>query len=385
MTGFEICTLALLLAIFYTYAGYPLLLWGLSYIYNDPIRRAEYAPAVSLIISAYNEEAVIASKIVNALATDYPEKNLEIIVITDGSTDQTTEIACSFKEQSIKVLHSSKRQGKSAAMNRAVAHATGAIIVFSDANALYRPEAIRRLVRNFADPLVGCVSGSKTVVSSGTCIGQSEGIYWKYESFIRRKETETGSTTGVVGEINAIRRTLFNLIPQSIINDDTFLALSVLKAGYRVAFEPDAISWETSAASISDEIVRRQRINAGRYQQLFKPSLWWNIAPFNLFKLFSHKYLRLLLPFFMIAALAMNASIILQGSPPLIFVLTFWLQATVYGLAAIGLKQEWFGVGSRLTNTAFYIVSSNFAALKGFQRFLSGQQTVLWAKADRSR
>jgi cellulose synthase/poly-beta-1,6-N-acetylglucosamine synthase-like glycosyltransferase len=308
---------------------------------------------------------------------------LEIIVVADGSSDATAEIARGFECEGVKVMFAPERRGKSAALNRAVAVASGEIVVFSDANAFYESDALAKLVRNFADAEVGAVSGNKTVRRGSTAIADSEGFYWKYESFIKKQETLTGSTIGVVGEMNAIRRALYPGIPEHIVNDDSYLCLATLRSGHRVVYEPQAVSFETPAQSMADEVVRRKRITAGRYQQMFTPSLWIGLPPAAIFKLVSHKYLRLMLPLLMIGALVANTIVVLADEPPALLVATFLAQVAAYLAAGLGMVSSGSRGLARLPKAAYYVVSSNLAALGGLKHFLSGRATVLWQKADR--
>jgi cellulose synthase/poly-beta-1,6-N-acetylglucosamine synthase-like glycosyltransferase len=383
MTTLAIITLVLIGLTVYVYAGYPLLIaiWGR--IRPHQYRRADITPRLSLIIAAYNEEGVIAEKLRNSLALDYPSEMLEIIVVADGSRDATAHIARDFEKDGVRVMHSPERRGKSAALNRAVAAASGEIVVFSDANAFYEADALAKLARNFADPEVGAVSGNKTVRRGSTSIADAEGFYWKYESFIKKQETLTGSTIGVVGEINAIRKALYPGIPEHIVNDDSYLCLAALRSGWRVVYEPAAVSFETPAQSMTEEAVRRRRITAGRYQQMFTPSLWMTLPATAIFKLVSHKYLRLMLPLLMIGALATNTIVVLAEDPPGLLVATFVAQLAAYLAAGAGMLLGGSRGAAKLPRAAYYVVSSNFAALGGLQHFLSGRATVLWQKADR--
>jgi cellulose synthase/poly-beta-1,6-N-acetylglucosamine synthase-like glycosyltransferase len=383
MLWFLLLTCIFLFLAGYVFAGYGVLISLLAWLRPHPVRQADQPLSVSLIIAAYNEDAVIGDKIQNSLDLDYPKEYLEIIVVADGSADRTAEIASSFP--GIKVLFSPERRGKSAAINRGVEQASGEILIFSDANAFYDPSAVRNLVRNFHDPQVGCVSGRKTVTESGQSVAQSEGFYWKYESFVKKKESLLHSATGVVGEMCAIRRSLFSPIPPAIINDDAYLACQIMQAGYRVIYEPAAFSWEYSAASTHDEVIRRRRIIAGRYQLLFMPRAWLGSPLLVVFMLMSHKFARLLLPFFMIGAFFCNLAVALMPDAPWWIKAIFALQVIFYGLALLGYMAERMQIKLKPARIAYYIVSGNVATLSGFARFLSGKQTTLWEKASRSQ
>lgn len=377
-------TLLCLLVLFYHFVGYPLLLALLAKVWQRPVAQSTATPSVSLIIAAYNEGEIIRSKIENSLELDYPPGLLEIIVISDGSTDETAAVVETFAGQGVKSMHMPARNGKSAAVNRAVAQAQHEIVVVSDANAYYLPDAIRKLVRNFGDPEVGGVSGRKTIRKSGSPISESEGTYWKYESFIKKQESLLDSTAGVVGEMMAVRRSLFQPIPAAIILDDAYTALNLMRRGYRVIYEPAAVCWETSAASSRDEFIRRRRNSAGRYQFLFEPAIWpWN-KPIALFAYLSHKLLRLVLPIFMIVALGLSTvAMLLPQRTPLITV-AFVLQLIFYGLAALGLGTEHLGKRFKLAAIAYYIASGTFSSLPGLFYYLSGKQTPVWEKVQRS-
>jgi len=369
----------------YVYAGYFIILFVLEKIMPArQISEQSDLPSVTMIIAAFNEEDVIGKKLENCRELDYPTDKLQVMVVADGSSDSTADVARQFEGDGVLVLFSPERRGKSHALNRGVEQATGEILVLSDANAYYLPDAIRNLVQHYADEKVACVSGKKTVRESESQIAESEGLYWRFESTLKKLETKTGSTVGVVGEMNSLRRSLYEPIPENIINDDAFLALRILSQGYRVVYEPDAVSWETSAATTADEIKRRQRINAGRYQQMFLPQLWLSIPLFNQFKLISHKFFRLLLPFFMIGAFFFNFLVVLFPGRPMIMVVIFALQVLAYLAAFLGFLLEKAGRKNKLLSAAYYIVSSNVASLRGFARFVTGQQTVLWEKANRS-
>jgi len=342
-----------------------------------------FIPAVSLIIAAYNEAEVIAAKVENSLALDYPHPLLQIIVVTDGSTDETPTVARRYVNGGVVVLHEPERRGKSAAINRAMSVATGEIVVFSDANAFYQPDALSKLTRHFEDGRIGGVSGQKTVRQSETAVSQSSGLYWKYESAIKKWESSVGSTVAVVGEMMALRRSLFAPIPATVINDDAYLATQILRQGYNVLYEPEAICWETASSSNADELIRRRRISAGRYQLLFHPDWWPWRNPLALFQLISHKFLRLLLPFFMIAAFMTNILAVLRRPTGWLMRLALLGQFLMYGLAGLGWLAEKLQRSARVPTAVYYIISGNFSSLQGLWRLLAGKQSVLWEKARR--
>lgn len=368
------------------YVGYPALVAALARLRPRSVKKAPIAPRVSLIISAYNEEKVIGEKLDNSLALDWP--GLEIIVNSEGSSDDTAAIISAYADKGIVGLCGEERRGKAAALARAVERASGEILVFSDANAFYDRQAIGTLIANFADPTVGCVSGRKTVRPANTggsgSAAQSEGLYWRYENKLKAFESEIASSAGTVGEMLALRRQLFQPIPAGIVNDDAYLALRTLNQGYRVIYEPDAHCWEQASASLTEDSERRRRITAGRYQLFSQTELWPWSAPLTLFILLAHKGLRLLLPCFMIGALVANAILML---PPFeagfLLKLAFAAQMLFYGSALLGLIIERHGKSWRLPRLTLYLTTSNLSSLAGLWRWLNGSQSVLWEKIAR--
>lgn len=376
----------------YTYAGYPLLIAALARLRRPrPVDR-EHTPNLTLVIAAYNEEAVIATKLEQSLALDYPADRLQIIVAADGSDDRTVEIASGFAGRGVVVLHRPQRAGKLAAITRAVAAATGDVVVFSDANNRYEPDALREMAAPFADPRVGAVSGRKVVVDDDA-LGYSEGLYWRYESMIKRWETRFGSTVGVNGEIIAVRRHLFATAPAGIINDDTWLARLVLRGGHRIAYAERAVSVERVSADAAAEQARRSRMVAGQLQVLLRArtELPWR-RPVITWQLISHKLLRPLVPLWM--AVALGASIAALAAPGsghgIGAVLTLaapWnyaaaaAQAAFYLLALAGGRVS--GVLGKVAYLPRFLWDSNVAAVRGMARLISGRQTVLWERVAR--
>jgi len=364
----------------YHYAGYPLMLWLLGRFMRAPIECAPITPPVSLIISAYNEATEIANKLRNSLAIDYGA--LEIIVNSEGSEDATPDIAAGFAPR-VTLIHAPERRGKGAAMNAAAARASGEILVFSDANAEYRTDAIRHLVMPFADPAVGCVCGRK-IVAGTTTVGVGEGLYWKYEAWVRRLEGQLGSVAGVNGEMLAVRRKDFTPIPSAVVNDDVFLALSTIARGSRVVFAPDAVCVEGPSASIRDESVRRARMIAGRYHLFFSLGLLPWRRPLELLMLISHKLLRLLLPVFMLTGLAANLAAVILDPEALIMVALLIGQLMLYALALLGASADRLGFRWRPAQMAWYFVAGHLGALAGLLVFLRGGQSPLWNRVRRA-
>lgn len=388
MAGFlEFATLVFIGAQITHYCLYPVCVYVIAKIAPRLWLRGPIRSRVSLVVAAYNEIMVIADKIENSLRLDWP--NLEVVFVSDGSDDGTTEVIQEHEKNGIVGLIQEQRGGKAKALNRALGEVNGEIIVFSDANAIYAHDAISKLAANFADPSVGCVVGSRKVSRHGvdgeelSSVGRSEGLYWRYEQFIKRNESLVDSTVGISGTMLALRRDAIEPIPEGIINDDVWLALAASRRGYRVIYEPEAICWEKPSLRSQDELKRRKRMIAGRYKQLLTFSLWpWHNARVVIM-LFVHKFLRLLMPFLMIGALSANLALL--AFPPMAWLMQFTLatQLAFYGLAVIGLIGEFLGKRWRLPALAYFVTVGNYGALVGFFRYLFNKQTVLWEKASR--
>ncbi len=381
--------------IIYTYAGYPILLTLLARFRPKPATAKPATPAVTLLIAAYNEAAIIAQKLENSLALDYPRNHLQIVVAADGSDDQTPDIVKTYAEQGVELSYSPPRRGKMAAINRAMAHAHGEIIVFSDANNMYNPNVIRELVAPFTDSTVGAVTGAKSIVRGDSALGESEGLYWKYESFIKEQETRLGTSIGAPGEILAIRHHLYESPPDNIINDDFYIAMRLIQRGYRIIYNPKARSTERISLSAQDEINRRARIVAGRYQAIALASKLLPVQnPLVVWQIISHKYLRPLVPFAMIGALLTNLAAVIRPvrsdkyslphlTPPFNWFILFF-QLLFYGLAWLGNRQKARdGKPGILLYLPTFLVNSNLAAIIGLYRFLVKGQSTLWQRAQR--
>lgn len=387
--------------IIYVYAGYPLLLTLIARLKPKPktTTAAAFLPKVTLLISAYNEEKVIAGKLENSLEIDYPGDRLQILVTVDGSDDGTLAIVKSFADRGIEYAYIPQRQGKMAAINRAMEKVRGEIVVFSDANNLYDKDAVRQLLAPFKDKKWGGVSGAKRIMDSEKNLGRSEGLYWKYESFIKEQETRLGTCITVAGEIFAIRRELYTRPPQDIINDDFYLAARILKKKFNIFYQPRAKSYEPVSKSAGEEIHRRARIIAGRYQAIFRAHRDLSLSrPVVLWQIVSHKFARPLVPVFMIFVLIGSVLAVVfpvrPASSVMMDILVLaeplnWIllgaQAVFYSLAVSGscLPQKPEHLPGRALYLTTFLVNSNIAALIGLFNYLTGRQSVLWKKADR--
>jgi poly-beta-1,6-N-acetyl-D-glucosamine synthase len=379
--------------VFYAYAGYPLLLGLFTRIRPRLLPFEPYFPTVTLLIAAYNEEKALAEKLKNTLALDYPREKLQILVAADGSTDRTVEIAQSFAGRGVELSFSPNRDGKMAAIDRAFPLIRGEILVMSDANNHYSPDTLKVLVAPFQDETVGATGGAKHIIEGDGALGDSEGTYWKYESWIKKQETRLGCATGAAGEANALRRRLYVSPPHDTINDDFFLMMQVLRQGYRMVYVPEASSSERVSISATDEIERRTRIVAGRYQAIWRSA---GILPFRsplwVWQVVSHKYMRPLVPFFMIFAFLSALWVVIF--PPLAEPGWFWLSAPwswivlfaqvgFYLAAWLGNYASGMGKLGKVLYLFTFLVNSNFAALRGFLRFIRGRQNTQWKRARR--
>ncbi len=383
------------LSVVYVYAGYPFLIALFAHLRPQRHFSHSIVPSVTLLIAAYNEERVIAAKLENCLTLDYPPERLQILVAADGSNDRTVEIVKSYAGRGVELSYAPERRGKLAAINRAMQAARNEIVVFSDANNSYDPHTLRALVAPFADERVGCTAGSKDIIAASSRLGDADSLYWRYESFVKKQETRlTGCCVGVSGEIYAIRRELYHPLPDNVINDDFFIALSIIQRGYNVVYVPEAASCETVSASERDEIIRRTRIVAGRYQAMILSlrKLPW-CRPLIVWQILSHKFMRPLVPFAMLGALAGNLGAVWQPpreglpawlslAPPYGWIF-LGLQAGFYLLALLGKRLKIGGLLGKALYIPAFLVNSNYAALLGLFRYLTGRQTVLWEKAAR--
>jgi cellulose synthase/poly-beta-1,6-N-acetylglucosamine synthase-like glycosyltransferase len=320
----------------YVYIGYPILLWGLQAVLRSAPDPQPVEPSVSLLVAAYNEAAVIADKIRNSLALDYPADKLEVVIASDGSKDATAEIVNSFTGSEsggrVRLLNYEKNRGKMAVLNDAVRELRGDIVAFSDASSMLAADSVRILVQSFSDPHVGAASGVYRLLKKDQAhLGSQEDLYWKYETFLKVQEARLGAFTGAHGSLYAIRRALFPFPTVNTINDDFTIPMRILERGYRVAYVPAAVAYEE--AHEMEGFSRRVRITAGNIEQMreFK-SLIWPPRPFVLFCLLSHKTGRLLVPLFMVIALVAN--ITLRGQFPYNWLLLG--QALFYTLAILG-------------------------------------------------
>ena len=363
-------------ALAYGFVGYPCLLALLARWRPRPVARGDVEPSVSLIIPAYNEAPVIAAKIENALALDYPPGKLEILVASDGSTDGTESAAGRYRDRGVRVMAYPVRRGKLHLLNDVVPRAAGEIVAFSDASGMLNRAALRALVRNFADPAVGCVTGRyRFGEPPRTPREQGEHLYFGWEGFLRRNESRCGSTLGAHGALYAIRRALYPRVGPHLINDDFLIPMRITEQGYRTVYEPEAVVYERGRVSGRGEFLRRVRIAVGNWQQAFAllPLLHPRHGLVAL-QFFSHKWLRGVLQAPLLLAL-LASSALADGA---LYRWALLAQVAFYACGALGYAVRDRGIGRRLLHLPFYFLMGNLAYLAGMWRFLVGRREVRW-------
>ncbi len=367
-------TLAIVL---YVYIGYPILLLTISLFYQKKVDKASITPTVTLIISAYNEEKSIKGKIENTLSLDYPKDRLEIIVVSDCSTDRTDDIVKGFYPQGVKLLRLEQRMGKTAGLNRAVKEASGEIIVFTDANAFYKKDALLKLVRNFNDPQIGCVTGeSRYVENKNSPSAGCEGMYWNYENVIKYLESKVGSVVCGDGAIYAIRKELYQTLDNNDIAD-TLTPVQIVLKGFRNVYEPEAICFEEATQTFQDEFRRKVRISSRAWNSLMKIEGLLNPFRNGFFSIqvLSHRILRWLIPFFLIPLFLLNIPLMEKH---IIYKIIFLSQTLIYLLAMIGffLKDKIKGIS--LIYIPYYFVMVNAALFIGVLKGIQGNAPATW-------
>lgn len=369
--------------VFYTYAGYPLLLLVLvnikKKIWKPRVYKADIPDLVpvTLIVAAFNEEKIMRTKIANTLQLDYPQEKFNIIFVTDGSTDGSNAMIKQFP--AIKLLYEPERRGKLAAMNRAVRHVEGGILIFSDANTVLNSDCIHKLVRHFNDPRVGGVAGEKRIISEDGVAG-GEGTYWKYESLLKRLDSDLYSVVGAAGELFSIRSALYTPLNEDIILDDFVQSLKLCEKGYVVRYEPDAFAGERASSTLAEEKERKIRISAGGFQAIRKLKGLLNIFRYGIlsFQYISHRVLRwTLCPLSLVLALISSGYLYMYASDS-IYKAAVVLQVIFYLLAVAGLFLRW-----RILYLPFYFCFMNYCVFAGFLRFVQGRQPAAWQKAER--
>jgi cellulose synthase/poly-beta-1,6-N-acetylglucosamine synthase-like glycosyltransferase len=377
-----------LFIVVFTYLGYGLLAWAMvklrgARIIPEEQRTDAELPEVTLLIACYNEADILDEKVANCRALDYPEGKLKCLFITDGSSDHSAEIL--RKETGLIVLHSPERRGKIAAVKRAMKTVTSPITVLTDANTFLNPHAIRRMVADFQDPTVGAVAGQKRVISQGDASSGGEGLYWKYESFLKRKDSQWYSVVGAAGELYAIRTALFHQVPADTILDDFMHTLLIAKDGYRVTYAPDAVAEEYGSANVKEELKRKIRICAGGWQSMGRLLPLLNPFRYGVLSIqyIGHRVLRWSLgPLLLPVVLLTNSYLVAQGAHWIYSLLLFG-QVAFYTLAFVGYLWRERKLSIPGFFAPYYFVVMNYSVYAGFLRFWRGKQAAAWEKSER--
>lgn len=387
---------ASLFIIFYSYIGYGILLWiilRIKSVFSSKNRepgtgKPEPAwPAVALVVAAYNEEDFILQKIENTLALDYPKDKLELIFITDGSSDNTPAIISRYP--GILLLHQPERRGKVAAMNRAIQHVQASLVIFCDANTLLNKDCVREIVKHYENPKVGGVAGEKKIMQQGkdAAAAAGEGLYWKYESFLKRLDSALYTTVGAAGELFSVRKSLFEQAPEGTIIEDFVQSLKLVINGYVVRYEPNAYAAEAPSASIKDEMKRKVRICAGAFQAMVLLKELFNVFkyPVASFQFISHRILRwTACPVALVLLLISNLLIVWLGGG-IFYQVVLAGQLLFYIMGITGWIYASRNIRLKAVYIPFYFLFMNLSVFIGFSRFLRNKQTVLWEKAARQK
>lgn len=372
-------SLVLLALIFYVYFGYFFLLGLLGIYINKRVQKKEIMPSVSLMIAAYNEEKGIEGKILNSLSLDYPKELLDIVVVSDASSDQTDAIVERYADRGVRLIRIEGRVGKTEARNQALKMVKSEIIVFSDATTEYKTDSIQKLVRNFADPSVGMVTGHLLYQDPGGAMGTGQKLYWKYESFIKECQTKLGTLTGSVGCISAFRRSAYTELPPEIIEDFTEPLMFILK-GYRVVFEKDAICYEMATSRPAQEWAMRVRVVRGGLAGIIYARALLNPFRFPLasFQLISHKLLRWLVPALALILFACTSINYLNFPSNIYGELLIWGQLIFYLSVFLSFLGERIGVSLKFLKINQYLFIVNAASLAAIYKTLTEPKEATW-------
>lgn len=396
MTGWEIAFWASMFIVFYTYMGYGMLLWLLVKIkegFSSPARFAEPAdaglPELTLFIAAYNEEAVVDEKMRNCLELDYPAEKLHILWVTDGSNDRTNECLARWKRAT--VLHQPERRGKTAALNRGMRFVQTPLVVFTDANTLLNREALRKIVHAFADPKVGCVAGEKRIATRAKADAATggEGMYWRYESALKALDSRLYSAAGAAGELFAIRRELFEEMPEDTLLDDFILSLRIVMEGYTIAYCADAYAVEGGSASMAEEEKRKVRIAAGGLQSIWRLRPLLNPFRYGIFSFqyVSHRVLRWsVTPVLLFLLLPLNLLLLFTAGNTWLYAILWLLQALFYLAGSWGYYLSRKQIKNKVLFIPYYFLFMNINVIRGF-RYLykrKSSQAGTWEKAKRA-
>jgi cellulose synthase/poly-beta-1,6-N-acetylglucosamine synthase-like glycosyltransferase len=395
MLTLKIIFWAFLFIVFYAYLGYGILLFflvKLKRIFNKSKKTDKnlYEPDVTLFVAAFNEKDYVDAKVKNSLEMEYPSNKITQVWVTDGSNDGTPELLRKYAHQGVEVYHEDARGGKIGAMNRGIQFVKAPIVVFSDGNTMLGKESVRRIVSLFSDPKVGCVSGEKRIYNKDKdAAAGTEGIYWKYESKLKKWDAELYSVVGAAGELFAIRTELFERVEKDTLLDDFIISLRVAMKGYTIQYDPEAYAIETSSADVKEELKRKIRIAAGGIQSIIRLSPLLNFFKYGTlsFQYISHRVLR-----WTIAPLALPVLLILNlvityntGFTKVfdLFSILLYLQLAFYFFAIIGWYLENKAIRVKVLFVPYYFLVMNVAVWLGMKRYFKGSQSVNWERAKR--
>ncbi len=386
----------LLFILFYTYIGYALVLFVLVKIKKLLFPKltlkfdSSYEPDVCLFVTAFNERDYVKQKVENSFSLDYPKEKIQYLWITDGSDDGTPDLLREY--DSLEVHHLPERRGKMHAMNRGVAFVKAPVIIFSDTNTILGKYSIREIVARFSNKKTGCVAGEKRIVekNADSAAGAGEGLYWKFESWVKKLDSELNSAVGAVGELFAIRTELFEEVETDTLLDDFMISLRIAKKGYHIAYAPNAYAEETASLNVAEELKRKIRIAAGGIQTIFRLKGLLNPFRYGIltWQYISHKVLRwTLAPVSLLLILPTNLLLVGQQNSwqtLQFYSITLWFQLLCYVLALVGWYFENRRLRLKLLFVPYYFASINYAAIRGIFRYLKGKQSVNWEKSKRA-
>lgn len=380
---FELLFFLAITVLAYIYAGYPIVLALLAQTFGRDVDRDSATPTVTIVLAAHQEASVIQQKLENFDQLDYPAERLKMLVVSDASTDGTDEIVTAHSNSRVTLLRQTPRAGKASALNLALANVDSEVLIFTDANVFFEPDALYHLLPPLADPEVGIVTGVVHLVDAKTGYAESEGAYYRYERFLQEKESAFWSVVGVDGALFAAKREVIGPPPSDAILDDFVMSMAVACSGKRIIYEPRAKAVENAAPTQADEFRRKVRVGVGAFQSIAR---LWSFPPIYLLRLFfcylSHKLLRWLTPWFMLLALATNGVLAAHGDPT--WLALFSLQTAFYISALLGLVLP-ASRRFRLISIPMYFVMMNAAFALGLLRFAAFGSSGRWKPTARTQ
>lgn len=374
-----------LLFLLFIYIGYGIIILLINKLINSNNNKQSQTnelPDIAVLIAAYNEEDIISEKLINTLSLNYPQDKLKIYVISDGSNDKTNEIVNAFKN--VNLLWQSDRKGKTAAINRAMPHIKEAITVFTDANVMVNPDALLEIAKHYQNEKIGGVSGEKRVNSNeATSAAATEGIYWKYESFLKNQDAQLSSLVGAAGELFSIRTKLFTALPIDTLLDDFMISMNIIKKGYKIAYEPNAFASENPSLNINEEYKRKVRISAGGLQSVLRLLDILNPFRFGIlsFQYFFHRFSRWIISPILIILAFLTNMYLLEYS--FIYTAIFLIQVLFHFAAIAGWFFERKHIRIKLLFIPYYFDFMHYCIIAGWLKYLTGNQNAAWQKATR--